>query len=994
MAQRKVLAEFNAVDSMSKTLLRMEQNTGRWATGTLNAFGRVEKGMAGLLSSAGQLRILSGLVAGGFGVSMGAQFVDAAGRIRNSLREVGGASDAAFKEVYLASTRSLAEFETFAAGVQRFQKVLGDKQSFTESVRQLETLSKLMALVGKSTQERASTMLQFTQALQSGNLGGDELRALRESAPIELLRAIATEAGGTIESLKKMGEKGQLTTEVMVRALKTLESEADKRIGGVTVLISDAATQLKNGAIIATEGFDKGLGLSKAAVTGLQYLGQVLGENAEAAEMFGRAAQYAGGVLAAAFVGRNISGAVAGLSAYTNGLHASAAAAQAVVKAEELKLRSARSSVLLNTQILSGLTAENSSKRQVATATANLAKSQKIANAAALDYARASTIATAAQARLALGARLLAGSMAIARGAFAFLGGVPGILLIAGIALLTMSSNAETAADRMERLRGATDTAKTAGDSLLDAQTRLKEAMTATGDAGKEASDKIIAGTRQEILVKRELLKAQNDLAIAAEAERQIAIAEASRRAADASARLGGARNAVKIGGRAGAFAGQIPGLEEAVRAANLALAQLNADSNDAARTIAANFAMINDSINTMAHTARVDGEPAIQAMSKEAAKSVNYFQAQVAELESIAGLNKVIRLYGEDSAETAATRLAIARDEYLNMVETERVTGPYRDRLMEAWDAAKGVADADMAGTIAAALDPASGLAKLLRAAAAAWASIGVGKPVGGTTGAIASGSGTVTFGAGITSSPTPRSRPFELGVPDISTGSGGTGSSKGKDDLKEALRIIEGTLSAQEKQAKELAEMIALRDRLIATYGLESDIVQQMDTAIAKTKNEMSGLTAVTDSFFSTLSDHISSSIEDWKGWGDFVRSTLASLVSEWGPDFFTALFTPGADSGSSPGTSLGNALTGALVGSSSGGSSASRVSLSQGTVALPAGRSAASGVVVNNYNDFRGVDSSMKADLEGKLAQMERSFEGKVYLAIDKGRRNRRL
>jgi tape measure domain-containing protein len=942
VAYKKVLAEFDAVDNMSKTLLRMEQNVGHFATGSLTAFGRVEKGMAGLLSSAAALRNISGLVAGGFGVSIGTQFLDTANRIKNSLREVGGASDEAFKEVYLASTRSLAEFETFAAGVQKFQKVLGDKQSFSESVRQLETLNKLMALNGKSTQERASTMLQFTQALQAGNLGGEELRAVRENSPIELIRAIAREAGGSVEQLKKFGAQGKLTTDVMIRALKSLEQEADKRIKPVIMLMAQAKDVMESGAIVASAGFDKGAGISSAVVSGLTALGKVLGESADAFEVFGQAARLAAGAFAAGFAGRQITGAVNGFTAYSKALRDTASGTQALVKAEELKLRSARSSVLLNTQILSGLTAENSSKRQVATATTNLAKSQKIANAAALAYARASTVAAAAQARLALGARLLAGSMSILRGAFAFLGGVPGLLLIAGTALLMLSSSAETAAERIERLRESTDKAATAGDSLREVQSRLADTMTETGNASSAASEKIIGDTRAEIAVKRELLAAQNANLIAAQAERQEAIAAARIALANAEGRLSGVKARAEKGGLGSGSAKQlIPELEEGYRLAREQLAQLNADSQAAQKVIAENVKILGSSL--------IDAQLASGGLLDSVSKVAGWLGDAAISAGGIAGSNMSGAI---DPAATAAQRLVAYLGQAWAWVKAlSGVSGPTfgsLNNLPVSAGAHRNEADSGFSAPVPLPETDMSGDAH------GRW----VVPPVT---------------------------------IPDAPGGGGGGGGSKTNKDMEEALRIIEATLSVQEKQAKELREMTALRERLVATYGVESEIVQQLDVAISKTKGEMEGLSSITGSFFSTLSDELASSIEDWKGWGDFVRSTLASLVSEWGPDFFAALFTPGTQEGSSPGTSLGNILTGAI----SGSGSASTANLSTGRVSLPqGGQASASTVTVVMNNDFRGTDPGMKGYIDGQLQNLQREFPAQVYAAIDRGKRNRRL
>ena len=193
MTTRKVLAEFQADGRpILATLRQIDAGINRFEHGVLGSFGRVEKGLSGLMTSAAQFRNFTGLIASGLGVNLATNFIDSATRIRNALREAGGDSQAFFEEVYRASTRSMAGFESFAQSVRRFQAVLGQRgQSVDQTIRQLETLNKLLALGGKTTQERGSTMLQFSQALQAGVLQGEELRALRENAPIEFIRAIA-----------------------------------------------------------------------------------------------------------------------------------------------------------------------------------------------------------------------------------------------------------------------------------------------------------------------------------------------------------------------------------------------------------------------------------------------------------------------------------------------------------------------------------------------------------------------------------------------------------------------------------------------------------------------------------------------------------------------------------------------------------------------------------------------------------------------------------
>ena len=75
-----------------------------------------------------------------------------------------------------------------------------------------ELVNKATVAGGSGDQERRSTILQLSQALASGELMGEELRSLRENAPL-LLRAIADEFQVPIGALKELGAQGKLTSE-------------------------------------------------------------------------------------------------------------------------------------------------------------------------------------------------------------------------------------------------------------------------------------------------------------------------------------------------------------------------------------------------------------------------------------------------------------------------------------------------------------------------------------------------------------------------------------------------------------------------------------------------------------------------------------------------------------------------------------------------------------------------------------------------------------
>ena len=79
-------------------------------------------------------------------------------------------------------------------------------------------------LAGATASESAGAFLQLSQALGSGVLRGQELNSILEQAPL-IAQAIATEMGSTVGALKKFGEDGKITSDIVIRALGRVERE-------------------------------------------------------------------------------------------------------------------------------------------------------------------------------------------------------------------------------------------------------------------------------------------------------------------------------------------------------------------------------------------------------------------------------------------------------------------------------------------------------------------------------------------------------------------------------------------------------------------------------------------------------------------------------------------------------------------------------------------------------------------------------------------------
>ncbi|MDE4175804.1 phage tail length tape measure family protein [Phaeobacter sp. PT47_59] len=89
-----------------------------------------------------------------------------------------------------------------------------------------------------------------------------------------------------------------------------------------------------------------------------------------------------------------------------------------------------------------------------------------------------------------------------------------------------------------------------------------------------------------------------------------------------------------------------------------------------------------------------------------------------IAQLQTEAALQEAIKAHGAGSVEAAELRLEAERRAYQQQVDGQEISEALKTELMAAWDAANGVAEADMAGNITLAADEAHRLKTNLLAA------------------------------------------------------------------------------------------------------------------------------------------------------------------------------------------------------------------------------------------------------------------------------------
>lgn len=226
--------------------------------------------------------------------------------------------------------------------------------------------------------------------------------------------------------------------------------------------------------------------------------------------------------------------------------------------------------------------------------------------------------------------------------------------------------------------------------------------------------------------------------------------------------------------------------------------------------------------------------------ISPQRAKDEAAAMAQLAIDRQQADLADVIRQHGEDSAAAALARLEADRADHLAWVNNLEVSIVFKDALMQAWDAKKGIADAQLAAAIEAAIGPASRLAAILQPLGALR--IGVPQINGGiatVSGAFQSAwegvQGWFRSPEAPTSSPRPPAAPPDLG-PGIPTATGG--GAGGGTSLTALQRQAEAAI-------KELdTATAAMQERVRAGLMTTAEAADGVDAARRRAGNALADL------------------------------------------------------------------------------------------------------------------------------------------------------
>lgn len=256
-------AELDQVQGKLRALAQAERGATRGAAPAVSG----GMGLAGLAGQFAPQLAVGAAVAGIATAGVSAESAQV--RLKALTDQFGEYNEAQAAAARIAGTLRLSTAES----QQSFADLYASLRPTGITVKELEdTLIGFSAAArnsGATAQETSNALIQLKQGLASGTLQGEELRSIREQAPLAA-QAIAKEMGTTIGNLKTLAAEGKVTTDVVIRAMGRLKEEQLGKLNAQFNTAEQAMIDMKNAAVDAGTQISKLFG--PTVIAGLRLL--------------------------------------------------------------------------------------------------------------------------------------------------------------------------------------------------------------------------------------------------------------------------------------------------------------------------------------------------------------------------------------------------------------------------------------------------------------------------------------------------------------------------------------------------------------------------------------------------------------------------------------------------------------------------------------------------------------------------------------------------
>lgn len=162
------------------------------------------------------------------------------------------ATASTMEKIFRISQQARTGYTDMVSNVSKSMMLAGNAfgNNVDNAIRFQQIMAEAYTVGGASAAEQASSMYQMVQALGSGILAGDELRSVREGAPLAY-KAIEEFAQGvydTTDSLKDMASEGMITSDIVVAGILSAGDKLDEAFQSTTMTFAQMWTVMKSSA--------------------------------------------------------------------------------------------------------------------------------------------------------------------------------------------------------------------------------------------------------------------------------------------------------------------------------------------------------------------------------------------------------------------------------------------------------------------------------------------------------------------------------------------------------------------------------------------------------------------------------------------------------------------------------------------------------------------------------------------------------------------------
>jgi tape measure domain-containing protein len=267
-----------ALGQTNNQVNKVKKETDKWKQSMNNVNGAVKSTNSTLGNIGTKLKRIASTYLGIMGTKAVINTSDTITKAQNKLNNLNGGdaelTQLQMDKMYASANKVRMAYTDMLSNASKSMTLAGGafQGNMDNAIRFQEIMAEAYALGGASQEEMSTSMYQMIQALGAGTLAGDELRSVREGAPLAY-KAIEEFAQGVYnseESLKDLASQGKITSDMVVAAIMNSGAKMDEQFGKTAMTFEQAWDRIKNAAIKAFEPVSNALNdmLNRAAENG------------------------------------------------------------------------------------------------------------------------------------------------------------------------------------------------------------------------------------------------------------------------------------------------------------------------------------------------------------------------------------------------------------------------------------------------------------------------------------------------------------------------------------------------------------------------------------------------------------------------------------------------------------------------------------------------------------------------------------------------------